>query len=465
MKTITENTPGVPASGSVLKFLIRAVDLPTKSLDGINDQTLHRLSAGGLSKENLREVALKLIDRLLQADQVRPAEADLLKSADERYVVGAPYAERWKEDEQGNVIYDRVELANQLARFLILNGALRQSLAPDFTGPAARKIWIFLFVIPFLAGKLAELKSIGVDWEAGMPGGRLWYIPAEIGAPGGKPVFRQWPCNQVLKWWADLLGRGLENYPVQLCGADSEEARRQIRQWLKTARPPSFDAILRWTDAKQRWEYQGAFRDRPDLPLRERWILCRDFLARKGMRGGENWMAQLPADASGDRLRAAYRGEGLELEIPPFRAVDVAFERFFASPDPIAEGLPVEELIERVACRWRQPSLTEVRIRLLVAVAAQNAVRDLSEGFSMELAGNACRWFTGAYNRLFDAQQGADPHADPELAKQQAIAILRQQRPRNEGELIPLVAAFSSDASQLINFMQSELKRAREAGL
>ena len=95
MKPLTDHAPGIPPSGAVLKYLIRAVGLPTKAIPGINDQDLHRLSSGELSAAATQALVSKLFDHLLQADQDQPREADLLKTAHQRYVVGAPFAERW----------------------------------------------------------------------------------------------------------------------------------------------------------------------------------------------------------------------------------------------------------------------------------------------------------------------------------------------------------------------------------
>jgi hypothetical protein len=90
--------------------------------------------------------------------------------------------------------------------------------------------------------------------------------------------------------------------------------------------------------------------------LAARWQKGRDFLAGKGRIGKSDWISgsmESPLDPVWS-LAAAYRGEGLEEEIPTLR--DVPFARFFDSSDPIGEGLPVENLIRRVAARWRIPT-------------------------------------------------------------------------------------------------------------
>lgn len=66
-----------------------------------------------------------------------------------------------------------------------------------------------------------------------------------------------------------------------------------------------------------------------------------------------------------------YRGELLELEILPFK--ETPFAAFFEAPDPVAERLPVIELVERVAERWAKPTNGQLKARLLVAAAFQRA--------------------------------------------------------------------------------------------
>ena len=69
-----------------------------------------------------------------------------------------------------------------------------------------------------------------------------------------------------------------------------------------------------------------------------------------------------------------YRGELLEREILPFK--QTPFAAFFNLPDPIAVGLPVAELIERIAERYAQPTNEQLKARLIIAAAFQRALLD-----------------------------------------------------------------------------------------
>jgi hypothetical protein len=96
------------------------------------------------------------------------------------------------------------------------------------------------------------------------------------------------------------------------------------------------------------------------------------------------------------RLAERYRGERLEQEIPPFRAH--AFRRFFQSLDPVGEGLPVEQLIDRVARRWNAPTRVQLHSRLMIGRAMNKAWDACSKALGVEKAFRLIRWAGCAYN-------------------------------------------------------------------
>lgn len=371
--------PAIPAPGAILRYLVRAVGLPTNEIPGVVDKDFERISDGKVSDDKFQKVVRAVVDRLVTPD---PETATVLAPT-ARVLAdlspGSPFAGRFAHDREGNVIFDPTELARIILEFLSWNQQLRAAVGPEFVGPKAREIWITVFVVPYLAGKAAELKALDIDWEAGMPGGQHWYLPKgfEVGKRG-KFSLKKLPLNQVLVWWEDLLGVKLEHLAEEssLVAGDPLEVSRQIRRWKKEGKKISYAAIERWTQSHRVWRYAGTFQDDDNLPLPERWARCRVFLEQKNMT----------------------KNEVLADEIPPFSNAGIPFSRFFESPNPVSAGLPAEELIRRVAYRWREPLNSELRTRLLVASAAQTAITDMEECLGAELTINACVWFA----RVFD---------------------------------------------------------------
>ena len=99
------------------------------------------------------------------------------------------------------------------------------------------------------------------------------------------------------------------------------------------------------------------------LPQNETESRCRDFLDKKKKRFLDstcNWLENVHGKPRETFLKQ-YRGEMLEQEIPPFK--QTPFAAFFDSPDPIAAGLPVAELIERIAERYARLTYSGPRSR------------------------------------------------------------------------------------------------------
>ena len=118
-------------------------------------------------------------------------------------------------------------------------------------------------------------------------------------------------------------------------------------------------------------QISGTFADDASLPLNERWHRCRDFLVKMGFHDpARNWLEGVQGKPR-DTFQVQYRGEMLELEILPFK--QTPFAAFFDSPDPIAAGLPVLELIERIAERYARPTNGQLKARLIIATAFQRA--------------------------------------------------------------------------------------------
>ncbi len=250
-----------------------------------------------------------------------------------------------------------------------------------------------------------EYETLGIVLDRGMPAGLQWYIP-QVRVPlhqsSESEKLIHWPMNQVLIWWQDLLGKDLEDFTVELCGnADNESACRQIRAWLKEERIPSFDVIERWVS--QEWVYKGTFVDNPAHSLQDRWKSCCDFLVLKGMDAPSN--IQIGHVPGSDSFKSHLHREKLDFEI--LRFPEHSFAEFFSSRDAIRTGLPVEELIRRVAIRWQAPTNGKLRKILFFARAVQYGWLDVKRTLGPDHFDRLVHWTNSAYNHLMQAHNQA----------------------------------------------------------
>ena len=411
----------LPSTGQVLAFMVDCLGVP-KDSDHFNYAEFKRLKNGGLAPDTYWEVARKTMAGIVASfvgDQAaKPTIDNILKQRAStpvrKYhlekrgplVVPVPELEApeeslfWKFDEAGNVTNFGEIILHDWMEFLQKHEYLvQQSARGDSKDGKAFIFWLHLFVIPFLASSIHEYQFRNTDLESGMPGGSLWYLPhvtEENPETQDRKISR--PVNKVLLWWEDLLGTDLTDIAGLLCdaGDDAENAKRQVRLWRDGDRPPDQVTIERWCKVSWAEKYRGTFLDDPGLTLAQRWDHCRAFLIQKGFYpDSSNWL-----DKCDHQSRAVfskvYRGEMLEQEIPPFKVC--RFSEFFESGEPIATGLPVADLIERVATRYAAPSNPVLKARLFIAAAFQRAFRKLCETRSEDFALTSCVHFNRVYN-------------------------------------------------------------------
>lgn len=141
--------------------------------------------------------------------------------------------------------------------------------------------------------------------------------------------------------------------------------------------------------------------------MNERWNRCRAFLVKKGFHNAtRNWLKDIHGKPA-EMFRDQYRGELLELEILPFK--QIPFAAFFESPDPVAAGLPVAELIGRIAERYARPTNGQLQARLIIAAAFQRAFVRMMDSLGVQNALRICSWFQEVYSFLVDLHnQGAN---------------------------------------------------------
>lgn len=431
-----QKEPHIPELGEILKFLLDCFDIPRKN-NALTYKQVERLAKGkGLSKEKIEKVARSVLDTL-QKELTRAITADGTTSKLLNQWQKCPHKCAGLEmDEKGNAIVGELQLLKDLIEFIFRHQYLLSELGDVKEGIGALHVWLNGFSIPYVTSTLVDYSYTANSPESGMPGGRLWYVPQlERVNEDSKSLRPVMPVEQVLIWWEDLLGKSLENLSVKLLAdtSDIDNARRQIAAWKREGRAPSIGTIERWSGAE--WAYEGAFVDDPGLSLKERWYKCRHFLTGKGMAGVSDWIkgaASSPFEPD-QSLAVKYRGEKLEEEIPPFK--DHSFQSFFDSVDPIEAGLPVEDMLRRVALRWKAPTKVQLHSRLLIARAMNKAWEACYTTFGEKNALGLAEWFTRSYNHYMSLCEKSE-----KLSAAESMRIHRQTVKETDPAFLPLAA-------------------------
>lgn len=431
-----EIEPHIPELGEILKFLLDCFDVPRKGNE-LTYKRVERLSKRkGLSKEKAEQVARSILDtlqkELTRGTVVEGATGKLLEQLQKHPLKHAGF----ELDEKGNAIIGEFQLLKDLIEFIHRHQYLLAELKDFKNGVRSLHVWLNGFVIPYIASTLVDYSYTANSPETGMPGGRMWYVPQpEATGDDEKTLRLVMPVEQVLRCWEDLLGKGLENLADQLIAesSDTDNARRQIAAWKREGRVPAIATIERWSGVE--WIYDGRFVDDPTSPLKERWDKCRFFLAGKGMIGASDWVkgaANSPFEPDRN-LAKKYRGEKLEEEIPPFK--EHAFQSFFDSVDPVGAGLPVENLLERVALRWKAPTKVQLHFRLLVARAMNKAWEACVETLGTENAIAMMEWFSRCYNHYMTLCEKSEV-----LSATESMRIHRQLVEESDPAFHPIAA-------------------------
>lgn len=418
---------GLPSTGAVLAFMVDCLGVP-KETDDYTYKELERLAKGGLATETYWAVARKVMEAIVGSFLEMKAASQTIDTVFRQTVStpikrihwqmhkgvlvpvpefsAPPEAVYWKRNAAGELedfgeilVHDWTEF---LARHEFLVNQCGSSEKPRLD---VMFHWVCTFVVPFLAVNLLDYQRNNSRLESGMPGGRFWYLPLLMLPENAdsKPRIK-WPVNTALEWWEDLLGSELTSYADLLCargpGDNSDNARRQVRAWRHEDRSPDQVTIERWCKVSWTDKYVGTFTDDTSLSLNRRWNLCRDFLIKKGFHNTtRNWLEGVRGKPR-EAFQNQYRGEMLELEILPFK--QTPFAAFFDSSDPVAAGLPVAELIERIAERYARPTNGQLKARLVIAAAFQRAFVQMVESQGVHNALRICGWFQEVYCYLVD---------------------------------------------------------------
>ncbi|MFN7139455.1 MAG: hypothetical protein ACK4UN_08960, partial [Limisphaerales bacterium] len=434
----TKTEPHIPELGEVLKFLLDCFDI-RRDGEPLTHKQVERLAKNkGINQETWAKVARSVLDAIyveLGGDPTaRGLTAKMLEQwcSDPQSMAGVPV------DADGVGKFTKEQALKDAIEFCSRHHFLLASLHDCKTGWSAQYHWLSGFVIPYVCSTLVDYYSMRDNPDSGMPGGWAWYLPKFYIAENGDCSVRVlMPSQQVLLWWEDLLGEDLSILSGELCavGSDPDIARRQVAAWKTEARPPDSGTIQRWVGNK--WQYKGVFEDNESAPLNERWRKCREFLERKGLLGESNWMKGSESSQFEPQreLSKAYRGERLEQEIPPFEKYPV--RRFFESQDPIAEGLPVAELIERVAARWRIPTTVELRSRLLIGRALNLAWNKCMQALGHKETVDLMRWASCCYNYMLKLSMEAE-----RVSPKESLRLHQQKTEVADAAFFPIAAMY-----------------------
>jgi hypothetical protein len=449
--TATESKEfGLPSTGAVLAFMVDCLGVP-KETDHYGYKELERLGKGGLATEKYWAVARKVMDAIVTSFMETKAASQTIDNVF-RQKVTAPIkrihwqmhkgllvpvpefaapreAVFWKRNAVGELKDFGEILVHDWTEFLARHEFLVSQCGSN-ENPRINVVfhWACAFVVPFLAVNLLDYDRNDSRLESGMPGGRFWFLPLLVlpDREGEKPHFK-WPVNTLLEWWEDLLGSELTSYASVLCasGDNPDNARRQAHAWRHEDRPPDQATIERWCKVSWADKYAGTFSDDTSLPLNERWNRCRAFLVKKGFHDTtHNWLEGVRGKPR-EVFQKQYRGELLEREILPFK--QTSFAAFFDSPDPIAAGLPVAELIERIAERYAQPTNEQLKARLIIAAAFQRAFIQTVKSQGTHNTLRICEWFQEVYCFLVDLHNRAN-------SSEEILRLLRDT-PESQGGL------------------------------
>lgn len=199
--------------------------------------------------------------------------------------------------------------------------------------------------------------------DAGMPGGRFWYLPAERMRHGERRLVM--PVAQVVDWLRDLLGAPMERARVGLGGSaaqarqqridDAKEETdvyasiaRELENWRR-GKLPHASTIEKYFPDDAKLAFEGVLPASPDLSPAARLRAAIDFVAAKG----------LDADALRDEIPMTEPGR---------------LEAVLACQ---ASGDEARRFVELVEERWSAPLMATVRRRLLVARMVQDGYRRL----------------------------------------------------------------------------------------
>lgn len=275
-----------------------------------------------------------------------------------------------------------------------------------WTGNASQQqvVWHLLVYsyAPALARRLAfwslaNTKSGLPPIDAGMPGGKFWFLPHLDKDTGSLEM----PVTQVINWLLDLLG-GASIYSIKggLGGnaedeIDDQHVIRTLYNWHKKGLPKSSQKIDELLTDNISLNFKGAFSKSNALTLNENFQAALDFVKGKHLADADSLKHEIPMSV--DRLKAVFGGNGTDSDKAAF--------------------------IEQIATRYQFPTMSTIRTRLKIARMMQDGYKRLlnflcpdTQGDCIDPAQNKIiqiiALFEMVYNLTIDAGEMAESHIE-----------------------------------------------------
>lgn len=275
-----------------------------------------------------------------------------------------------------------------------------------WTGNASQQqvVWHLLVYsyAPALARRLAFWSlantKIGLPpIDAGMPGGKFWFLPHLDKDTGSLEM----PVTQVINWLLDLLGGtsvySLKNSLGSNAGHEIDEQHviRTLYNWHKKGVPKSSKKIDKLLSDNARLNFKGTFSKNNALSMNENFNAALDFVKRKHLADADRLNHEIPMSV--DKLEAILGGN----------ATDGDKEAF----------------IEQIAIRYQIPTMRSIRTRLKIARMMQNGYKRLLMLLCPNIAEDCLdpaqnkllqviALFGMVYNLTIDATEVADSHEE-----------------------------------------------------
>lgn len=203
-----------------------------------------------------------------------------------------------------------------------------------FDADSRQILWVLMgrFIVPGIARRIG-FWSLNGAIDAGMPGGRFWYLPESKPGHGEEPL--DLPVIQVIDWLLDLVNKPLEALANDLStssesAADklSEPLIRSIHHW-RTGTAPELKTIQRYFPDSAVIHFNGTFEPNGQLSSDDKYNAALTFVARKGL-NADKLRLEIPMTAPG-RLEQVLEGTSSAEERDHF--VTLLAERY-APPTP-----------------------------------------------------------------------------------------------------------------------------------